>query len=344
MVPNKLFDIFFALEEFVVIIIIITCQSVKVIGMKWIEAKINFDHPDKDLAFDMIADVFYDFGLQGVVVEDPRIEPEGGWPEDVLARPDHYTVTGYLPADDRIEERCQVLEERLRGLKEKLGLIYQMSYKELDEEDWAHSWKAFFWPQKLGNNLVVKPTWREYPTDTGELVIELDPGMAFGTGTHPTTTLCAVMIEKYLKWGDTFLDVGTGSGILIIAAAMLGAGRACGVDNDPLAVEIAAQNLKLNGLQGRHIQVLCGDLTTNIREEYDLVTANILSHVILKLLADVERVLKPGGIFICSGITEGNKEQVVTSMQEKGFNILEIESKDDWVAIAGRLKAMADRL
>jgi ribosomal protein L11 methyltransferase len=307
--------------------------------MKWIETKIIFDHPDKDLAVDLISDVFYDFGLQGVVVEDPRIEPEEGWSEDVIGRPDHYTVTGYFPDDNRIEKRCKILEEKLVHFKEKLGLIYRMSYKEQDEEDWAHSWKTYFWPQKIGRHMVVKPTWRDYRTDSDEMVIELDPGMAFGTGTHPTTTLCVAMIETYLKRGDSFLDVGTGSGILLIAAAKLGAGNFFGVDNDQTAVEIAAENLTLNGFKAQPMCVICGDLVEGIREKYDIVAANILSHVILDLLKDIRRVLKSGGVFICSGIVDKNEKQVVASMRKIGFEILEIGSKDEWVAIAGRLMA-----
>jgi ribosomal protein L11 methyltransferase len=307
--------------------------------MKWIETKIVFDHPDKDLAVDLISDVFYDFGLQGVVVEDPRIEPEEGWPEDIIGRPDHYTVTGYFSDDNRIEKRCKILEEKLLQFKEKLGLIYRVSYKELDEEDWAHSWKAYFWPQKIGRNMVVKPTWRDYRADSGELVIELDPGMAFGTGTHPTTAMCVAMIETYLKRGDSFLDVGTGSGILLIAAAKLGAEKFYGVDNDQTAVEIAAENLKLNGFKTQRMRVICGDLVEGIREKYDIVAANILSQVILDLLKDIRRVLKSGGVFICSGIVDKNEKQVVAAMKNIGFEILEISSQDEWVAIAGRLMA-----
>ena len=307
--------------------------------MKWVETKIVFDHPDKDLAVDLISDLFYDFGLQGVVVEDPRIEPEEGWPEDVIGRPDHYTVTGYFSDDNRIEKRCKILEEKLLQFKEKLDLVYKVSYKELDEEDWAHSWKAYFWPQKIGPNIVIKPTWRDYRADSGELVIELDPGMAFGTGTHPTTTMCVVMIETYLKRGGSFLDVGTGSGILLIAAAKLGAGKFCGVDNDQTAVEIAAENLKLNGFKAQRMRVICGDLVEGIREKYDIVAANILSQVILDLLKNIRRVLKSGGVFICSGIVDKNEKQVIASMKNIGFEILEISSQDEWVAIAGRLMA-----
>jgi ribosomal protein L11 methyltransferase len=311
--------------------------------MQWIEAKIVFNHPDKDLAVDLISDVFYDFGLQGVVVEDPRIEPEEGWPEDVIGRPDHHTVTGYFADDNRIEQRCKILEEKLLHFKEKLGLIYRISYKKLDEEDWAHSWKAYFWPQKIGRNIVVKPTWRDYRADTGKIVIELDPGMAFGTGTHPTTTMCVALIESLLKKGDYFLDVGTGSGILLIAAAKLGAGRVCGIDNDRTAVDIAARNIKLNSVGTQQVRVICGDLVGRIREKYDIISANILSHVILVLLRDIRRVLKPGGVFICSGIVDKNEKQVVDAMENVGFEIIEISSKDEWVAIAGRLTAKEKR-
>ena len=309
--------------------------------MKWIEVKIVLDYPDKDLAIDLISDVFYDFGVQGVVVEDPRIEPEEGWPEDAVGRPDHHTVTGYLPDDNRIEQRCKILEEKLLQLKVKPGLVYRMSYKELDEEDWAHSWKAFFRPQKIGRNMVVKPTWRDYRSDTGEVVIELDPGMAFGTGTHPTTIMCIALIENYLEKGDSFLDIGTGSGILMIAAAKLGAGKICGVDNDQTAVHIAVENLKRNGVDAQRFFVNCANLAEGIKETYDIVAANILSHVILDLIEDIRRVLNSGGIFICSGIDDKNEKQVVTAMRKIGFEILEISSQDEWVAIAGRLTKRA---
>ena len=307
--------------------------------MQWIETKIVFDHPDKDLAVELISDVFYDFGLQGVVVEDPRIKPEEGWPEDVIGRPDHYTVTGYFPSDNQIEKRCSILEKKMVQFKQQLGLIYRINYKELDEEDWAHSWKAYFRPQKIGRNMVVKPTWRDYRPNKGEVIIELDPGMAFGTGTHPTTAMCVAMIEAHLKKEDSFLDVGTGSGILLIAAAKLGAGNVCGIDHDQTALNVAAENLRLNGFKAPDIRLICADLVEGIRQKYDIIAANILSHIILVLLEVIRRVLKPGGIFIGSGIVDKNEKQVADAMRNVGFEILEISSKDEWVAIAGRLRA-----
>jgi len=306
--------------------------------MQWIEAKVTFHHIDPDLAADLIADIFYEFEMQGVVIEDPDIEPDNGWAEDMVARPGSHAVVGYFSKDPRIEKKYNLLEKKLEQLKDTLGLTYRISYKELDEEDWAQAWKAFFWPRKIGKKIVVKPTWREYSAERDDIVVELDPGMAFGTGTHPTTALCIELIETYLNPGDAFLDVGTGSGILMIAAAKLGAPVVCGVDKDEIAVDIATKNLMLNRLNPEQFSVRNGNLVEETESRYDFIAANILTYVILELLNSISKVLKAGGIFVCSGILEENQDMVVAKMKDKGFNILEIASKEPWVAITGRFK------
>jgi ribosomal protein L11 methyltransferase len=311
--------------------------------MKWIESKIIFDHPDMDLAADLIADVFYNFGLQGVVVEDPDLEPVEDWAEDAIGRPAKHAVIGYFHEDSQAEERCKTLEQKLSQLKENQGFFYRISYKELDEQDWAHAWKAYFWPRKISSHMVVKPTWRDYQAAPDDIVIELDPGMAFGTGTHPTTALCITMIEKYLSTGDSFLDVGTGSGILMIAAAKLGAGRLCGIDKDEVAVEVAAQNLQLNNINPKIFRLTTGNLVSDINESFSFVAANIFSHIILELLQDISRVLTDEGILVCSGIIEENKQTVISAMENIGFEIVETAVKEHWVAIAGRLKDKGER-
>jgi ribosomal protein L11 methyltransferase len=316
--------------------------------MQWIEVKVIFDQTgrnstDKDLAADLISDIFYDFGLQGVVVEDPALDPEEDWAEDAIGRAARNAVCAYLPADSRLEARCRMLEKKLSRLKKDIGLVARVSYKKRQDEDWAQAWKAYFWPRKIGRHLVVKPTWRAYTPESDEIVIELDPGMAFGTGTHPTTSLCAALIEKYLQKGDHFLDVGTGSGILMIIAARLGADRVCGIDKDETAVKIAAANLKLNSISPRKFRVATANLVDEIRDTYDMIGANIFTHVILDLLADIKRVLNPGGIFICSGIIEKNSDQVTGTLRDLGFDIVEIAAEEEWVAITSRLKAKGKR-
>jgi ribosomal protein L11 methyltransferase len=311
--------------------------------MKWIEAKVIFDHQGDALVADLICDLFFDFGLQGVVVDDPDLEPEEDWAEDALGRPTQHAVAGYFHKDSQTDERCKTLEDKLTRLKEKLGLFYRISYKELDEQDWAHAWKAYFWPQKISAHMVVKPTWREYSPDVDDIVIELDPGMAFGTGTHPTTALCINMIERYLRPGDSFLDVGTGSGILMIAAVKLGAARLCGIDKDEVAVEVAAQNLELNNVNPQIFRLTTGNLVAEINESFSFVTANILTPIILELLQDISRVLGDEGILVCSGIIVQNMQSVIRAMENIGFEILETATQEEWVAIVGRIKAKGER-
>lgn len=305
--------------------------------MRYIEARVTFDHPDPQLAADLIAGAFFDFELQGVVVEDPQLEPEEEWAEDAVARPAAYAVIGYLPEDERLDACRQRLEAEIDRLGNHIGLVYRISYREVDEQNWAESWKAFFWPQKIGERIVVKPSWRDYASSPGEIVIELDPGMAFGTGTHPTTALCVQLLERHLKPGDSFLDVGTGSGILLLAAAKLGAGRLCGGDRDEMAVRVAAENLRRNGVNARRACLAQGALAAPFRGRFDVVAANILTQVIIELLDDVARLLKPGGIFIGSGIIDPNRDLVAGKMQDVGLEVLEIQQKEGWVALAGKM-------
>jgi ribosomal protein L11 methyltransferase len=306
--------------------------------MKWIEAKVVFDAEDKQLAREVISNLFFEFDLQGVAEEDPTVEPAEGWAEDSIGRPERHALVGYFPKDRKVKKRCKVLEKRLALLKENSAIFYRVNYKELAEEDWAEAWKAFFTPQKIGRKIVVKPTWCEYGAGPDDIVLELDPGMAFGTGTHPTTALCVNLIEDYLNRGSSFLDIGTGSGILMITAAKLGAGLICGVDKDTVAVDVAAANLKLNGFDPQSYSLSTGNLLAGIKDEYDFIVANIFTHVILELLDDLHRALTPDGIFICSGMFEKNKNLVVAKMKNMGFEILEIREQEEWSAIAGRLK------
>jgi ribosomal protein L11 methyltransferase len=309
-------------------------------AMKWIETKVCFQSPTRSLATEIISNIFYDSGVKGVVIEGPDETPAEGWAPDIpLSSPRQDAVIGYVPKNDGAIQICQELESRLSKIAPSHGITTQVFYKDLDEEDWAESWKAFFWPQKISKHIVVKPTWRTYSPNPEEIIILLDPGMAFGTGTHPTTSLCVRLIETYLEKEDSILDIGTGSGILLIAAGKLGAKEALGIDNDSVAVTVARENLERNHLDTKHFKAVAGDLSNGIHRRYDLVVANILSEVILVLLDQVPRVLTPNGIFICSGIIEENRDIVVDKMRRIGFEILTVQSEEGWVAIAGKNRA-----
>lgn len=312
------------------------CRFGYEVPMRWVEAKITFSSDDDALVTDLVADAFYNLGAKGVVVDDPHLEAHEGWAPDAVVRPQRPAVTGYLPADDSIESRRHYLEQAVAKLASRIPVEYTVEYKSVDEEDWAESWKAFFQAQKITSRMVVKPTWQDYEAAPDEQVIEIDPGMAFGTGTHPTTALCIKLLEKYLKPGDSILDVGTGSGILLIAAAKLGADRLAGIDLDPMAIEVAGRNLKQNNIDPGGVRLMTGDLVENVRASYNVVVANILAEVVIALLEDVAGVLKPGGIFICSGIIEAFKTGVAEKLGLRGFEILDVMQESDWVAFAGR--------
>lgn len=305
--------------------------------MQWTEIKVIFAGEDEDLASEMISGIFQNLGTNGVVVDDPHLEPVEGWGRDAVPLPEKPAVTGYFPADERLQERCRRLESAMAALAERLSLTYSVRYQGIDEQDWAESWKAFFYPEAITPNLVVKPTWRDYTPGPNQQVIEIDPGMAFGTGTHPTTALCVRLLERFVKKGHAVLDVGTGSGILLIAAAKLGASRLTGVDLDPSAVAIARANFIHNRIAPERFSLACGHLIDMLTGTYDLVAANILADVVIDLLDRVAGVLKPGGIFVCSGIIQTYRDHVARKMAACGLQLEEILESGEWVAMAGRL-------
>lgn len=304
--------------------------------MKWIETKVIFDSKDKQLAVDLISNLFYDLDLKGVVIETPEIESVEDWGSDAIM-PEEYAVIGYLPCDDKLEKSRKFVEENLSRLEKTNGIECKIIYSDMNEEDWAQTWKTYFRPEKITANIVVKPTWREYTREHDEIILEIDPGMAFGTGTHPTTRMCITMIEKYLKRNDAFLDIGTGSGILMIAAAKLGAIKVWGTDDDNVAVDTAYKNLIQNRISELSFKILAADLVDQITEQFDLVAANLTTKTILILLENVRRVLVQDGIFVCSGILETDKDEVLKKMQDLDFERVDMLTKDEWISIACRL-------
>ncbi len=201
-------------------------------------------------------------------------------------------------------------------------------------EDWSETWKQYYKPFRAGKRLVIKPSWETWEESEGDLVVEMDPGMAFGTGTHETTALCVEMIETYYQ-GGTFLDVGTGSGILAICAAKLGAKDLTAVDIDPDAVAVAKENVERNGLHGV-IDVREGDLIEGLDRHFDFAAANILAPIICVLAAPLYQQLTPGALFICSGILLEQEDEVRKALLSAGFTVLEVRHKKDWVAFAAK--------
>ncbi|MGC4046415.1 MAG: 50S ribosomal protein L11 methyltransferase [Armatimonas sp.] len=233
-------------------------------------------------------------------------------------------VSGFLPVDER-------LEGTLLNLREQAGR--ELTIRFVAEEDWADSWKQYFKPQKIGERFVVRPSWEEYTPAEGDLIILIDPGMAFGTGLHATTRLCLRALEQLVKPGDTVADVGTGSGILAVGAILLGAASVEATDNDPLAVKIARENAELNS-QTDTIQVEVAENPPS--GPFDIVVANILPDVILGMADGLTAAVKPGGYLVVSGIIERRAEDVREGLRARGLEVLSTEPEAEWVAIVAR--------
>lgn len=314
--------------------------------MKWTEVLIKV----APQAVEAVTDILYGLGAQGVAIDEPvdvqkLREDELYWDyidEKLLENDTEETkIMAYFSEEEtNLPEKIAVIKEKIRNLTE-FGLSIGSGTVELsnvNQEDWESAWKQYFKPVHVTDRIVVKPEWEEYSPQEGEIVIEIDPGMAFGTGTHETTSMCINQIEKNLKAGDRVIDIGSGSGILSMAAVLLGAEKATGVDLDPVAVRVALENVELNNLQDK-IEILHGNLTDVIREKADIVVANIMADIILILLEDVRAFIKDDGLFISSGIIQEKRAAVEARLLEKNFRIVEVETKGEWCAITAQKKS-----
>lgn len=252
------------------------------------------------------------------------------------------TITVYFDDDtkSRIED-MRACAESLKALAAE-GVFGDVDMGRLiveeavvDDDDWKDKWKEFFKPSKITDTLVVKPTWEEYEKADGEKIIEIDPGMAFGTGTHETTTLCMRLLEKYLKDGQSVMDVGCGSGILAIAAALLGSKNILGIEIDPDAVRTAIENVELNGVSDV-VTVKEGDLTKDVDDVVDLIVANLMAPLVIELSGAAAEHLVEKGIYISSGILIEKRDTVAEAVEKAGFEILEILEEGEWCAIAAQ--------
>ena len=285
----------------------------------WIEVRVI----TKSEALEPISGIFYGLDCKGVAIEDPEdiLGREQGpltWDFadiNVLEHKGKFAVVkGYFSEEDNIDEIIAYINEKVEEIK-ALGIDVgegKVEFEKMYEEDWANNWKKYYKPSKVGEKIVVKPIWEEYEAKDEELVVELDPGMAFGTGEHETTRMCIQALEKYVQKDSTVFDVGCGSGILAIAAAKLGAKLAVGVDLDPVAVESAKENVGFNNID--NIEILHGNLIDVIDGKADIVVANIIAEIICILTEDVSRVIKPNGYFITSGIIHDRVEMVTNKL------------------------------
>lgn len=323
--------------------------------MKYIEFKVRASRQ----GIEQVTAMFMSKGIDSVSITDPADM------EDILNKKNEYdwdyvddqlkedlerepSISAYFEDTPENREKIQELKIAVMMLKSKeleglygwdvdFGRLYAEAVT-VDDEDWKDKWKENFKPSKITKRIVVKPTWEEYIAGDGEIVLQIDPGMAFGTGTHETTSLCLRLMEKYLSdfpENKKVLDIGCGSGILSIAAALLGAGEVMAVEIDKDAVSVAEENVKLNGVLN-NVSVVQGDLTKGIDFKADIIVANLMADLVMVLAESAANHMEDGGIFISSGILTEKKETVSEAIRNAGFEILEIEDDGEWCAIVAR--------
>ncbi|HIR57095.1 MAG TPA: 50S ribosomal protein L11 methyltransferase [Candidatus Gallacutalibacter pullicola] len=306
--------------------------------MDWTEVTVAVNAADIDKAGD-IAQMVVPYGIY---IEDySNLEQEAreiahiDLIDEELLKKDRSKafVHVYISPEENPAEAIAFLSERYNAE----GIAHEISTASCAEEDWINNWKKYFKPIPVGEKLLIRPIWEQEYDPQGRAVLNLEPGIAFGTGTHETTRLCLELLEKYVRPGCRLLDVGCGSGILSVAGLLLGAQSAVGVDIDELAVKTAVQNAELNGVADRFTGI-CGNLTDKVSGTFDVVAANIVADIIIELTASIEQFMRPDTVYLMSGIID-TREQDVLSVVEKKFDILDRREEKGWIALAAKQKA-----
>ncbi|SIS36800.1 50S ribosomal protein L11 methyltransferase [Salimicrobium flavidum] len=309
--------------------------------MKWSEISVHTTNE----AIEPVSNILHESGASGVVIEDPAdlekytsrfgelydLDP-ANYPEEGVI------VKAYLPQNSFLNETVEEIKGSISSLV-NYGIdigANAVTITEIQEEDWATAWKKYYKPVKISEKVTIAPTWEDYKAvSTDELIIEMDPGMAFGTGTHPTTVLSIQALERFVQKDDVILDVGAGSGILSVASVLLGASTVYAYDLDDVAVQSTKNNAALNGAEHK-VKVEQNNLLEGVTQKADVIVANILAEIIVKFPEDAFSLLKPGGYFITSGIIEGKKELVRNSLEKTGFEIVEVNKMEDWILFIAR--------
>ncbi|MBF8982010.1 50S ribosomal protein L11 methyltransferase [Lutibacter sp. B2] len=311
--------------------------------MKWIEVKIKTTTE----AVEAVANILYEVGVDGVAIEDSndsifQEQAKGDWDyidESILENSyEGAIIKGYLPKSEELLDIIELIKQNVEriplfNLDKGLG---EVTTTEVYEEDWANEWKKYYKPKKIGNQIVIKPSWEMYEPKENELIIELDPGMAFGTGTHETTMMCVQNLEKYISENSLVFDIGCGSGILSIVAAKLGAKEVLGVDLDQVAVDASIRNVSDNKVADT-VEIKRGNLMDVVNGKADIIVANIMADVIMGLSSYISDFMKKDAVFIASGIILEKVDEVVAELKKNKFEIISIDRQGEWAAIVSKI-------
>ena len=312
--------------------------------MKWTEITVVTNHAGAEFVAELLTD---ELGTKGVVIDDAalvnRYIDAGVWDYTSLTKntdENVVTVTAYLPTNGTEKEKILLLNKRLAeaDITDANLIEAKIICREFADEDWSETWKQYFHVTRTGKKFVIKPTWENYSPQSGDIVLEIDPGLAFGTGTHPTTALCLRALETLPVAGKTVFDVGTGSGILATAAAKLGAAGVRATDNDETALNVARGNAAQNGV-AQKIDFAVDDLLTDAPGTADLIIANIVADIIIRLLPDAAKHLNANGILLVSGIIDDREAEILKTAGQCGFVCRRVTAEKEWRAMVFALRA-----
>jgi len=310
--------------------------------MNWTEVQVKTVAESEEI----VSNILYDVGATGLAIEDPRdilelSQTKESWdfvdPSLINLDFDGILIKAYF---SETEDLKYIIEEIKKRVKEHPMLNAEeneITINTVDDEDFAETWKKYYKPIKIGNRILIKPSWEEYTLDENDILIELDPGMAFGTGTHETTAMCTEALEKYVKPEDIVYDIGCGSGILSIVAAKLGAKKVVGVDLDELCVKVSNENTVLNHVK-QIVEIKKGNLLDVVEGKANIIVSNIIAEIIASMTKDLKHYLVDNGIFITSGIIIEKIPLVESALLENGFKIIHIMKQNDWACIIATKK------
>ncbi|WP_457552611.1 50S ribosomal protein L11 methyltransferase [Desulfobacula sp.] len=285
------------------------------------------------LAEELICDIFFSFNLKGVVCDVPLDEPDEGFGTNTLPKPEICSITGYLPLLDSTDILIEKIRKKAASLLD-LNIKIDIKIEIVDEKDWSEAWKIYFNVTPITDKITIKPVWKNHDARPDEIVIHLDPGMAFGTGTHPSTAMCIQLIETFFKPGSNFLDIGTGSGILMIAAAKLGASKLVGIDTDEVAIKVAKENLKKNNINPEIYSLLCTTLDKIDPSPCQFIAVNIIAQVIVAILPEISMRMTQNTITILSGIIKERQNDVLAALKAHHLCVIHEAYQDEWVCLA----------
>ena len=301
--------------------------------MKWIKVRVDYFSDNLEETKAKLVNMFNEIGINQVEVIDYFLENELDYNANFSSKNDVWSIIGYIVDNRFANTKLNIIFNNLKEFMENENeFMYEIFTAKCNDEDWQDEWKKYFHTVNITDNIVIKPSWDEYEPSDNEIVVEIDPGLAFGTGTHETTSLCVEFLEKYAQNKKKLLDIGCGSGILMLIGKKLGVEKVVGIDIDEKVNDVVLENFSKNGIND-NFQVIIGNLVDNVNEKYDLVVSNILVDVLEKLLEDIEKALEKGAIVIFSGIL--NEKEEAFLKKAKNYNLKQIDRKDknNWVSL-----------